>query len=217
VSCELVCVCVSLVRVVIICPASTHTALVSSPSLAVLHLSTYLTPTVYFRCTASFHVSLIARPTPSTDTPRQPTPPSQAQLPCAPPPHQRILPFFSPFAAPLCSLFPRRVTCAPFENFYFVILNSAVTVRHLRSIRRALQRNRLHRTPHESDRRLQITQRWNDFNGKHGPSAQNSSCLTPPWLNRVKANRHWADPSPTHTSRTNKVRIAGHRNGTAQR
>ena len=39
VSCELVCVCVSLVRVVIICPASTHTALVSSPSLAVLHLS----------------------------------------------------------------------------------------------------------------------------------------------------------------------------------
>ena len=42
VSCELVCVCVSLVRAVIICPASTHTALVSSPSLAVLHLSTYL-------------------------------------------------------------------------------------------------------------------------------------------------------------------------------
>ena len=41
VSCELVCVCVSLVRVVIICPASTHTALVStSPSLTVLHLST---------------------------------------------------------------------------------------------------------------------------------------------------------------------------------
>ena len=37
-----VCVCVSLVRVVIICLASTHTALVSSPSLAVLHLSTYL-------------------------------------------------------------------------------------------------------------------------------------------------------------------------------
>ena len=24
---------------------------------------------------------------------------------------------FVPFAAPLCSLFPRRVTCAPFENF----------------------------------------------------------------------------------------------------
>ena len=41
-NCELVCVCVSLVRAVIICPASTHTALVSSPSLAVLHLSTYL-------------------------------------------------------------------------------------------------------------------------------------------------------------------------------
>ena len=39
VSCELVCVCVSLVRVVIICPASTHTALVSSPSLAVLRPS----------------------------------------------------------------------------------------------------------------------------------------------------------------------------------
>ena len=39
---SLFCVCVSLVRVVIICPASTHTALVSSPSLAVLHLSTYL-------------------------------------------------------------------------------------------------------------------------------------------------------------------------------
>ena len=37
--CELVCVCVSLVRVVIICPASTHTALVSSPSLTVLRLS----------------------------------------------------------------------------------------------------------------------------------------------------------------------------------
>ena len=33
---------VSLVRVVIICPASTHNVLVSSPSLAVLHLSTYL-------------------------------------------------------------------------------------------------------------------------------------------------------------------------------
>ena len=42
VSCEPVCVCVSLVRVVIICLASTHTALVSSPSLAVLHFSTYL-------------------------------------------------------------------------------------------------------------------------------------------------------------------------------
>ena len=42
VSCELVCVCVSLVRVVIICLASTHTALVSSPSLAVLHLPTYI-------------------------------------------------------------------------------------------------------------------------------------------------------------------------------
>ena len=42
VSCEPACVCVSLVRVVIICLASTHTALVSSPSLAVLHLSTYL-------------------------------------------------------------------------------------------------------------------------------------------------------------------------------
>jgi len=42
VSCELVCVCVSFVRVVIICLASTHTALVSGPSLAVLHLSTYL-------------------------------------------------------------------------------------------------------------------------------------------------------------------------------
>jgi len=42
VSCEPACVCVSLVRVVIICPASTHTALVSSPSLeqAVLHLPT---------------------------------------------------------------------------------------------------------------------------------------------------------------------------------
>ena len=38
-SCELVCVCVLLVRVVIICPASTHTALVSSPSLTVLRLS----------------------------------------------------------------------------------------------------------------------------------------------------------------------------------
>ena len=38
VSCEPVCVCVSLVRVVIVCLASTHTALVSSPSLAVLHL-----------------------------------------------------------------------------------------------------------------------------------------------------------------------------------
>ena len=32
----------SFVRVVIICLASTHTALVSSPSLAVLHLSAYL-------------------------------------------------------------------------------------------------------------------------------------------------------------------------------
>ena len=41
-SCEPVCVCVSLVRAVIICPASTHTALVSSPSLAVLHLPTYI-------------------------------------------------------------------------------------------------------------------------------------------------------------------------------
>ena len=35
---ELVCVCVSLERVVIICLASIHTALVSSPSLTVLHL-----------------------------------------------------------------------------------------------------------------------------------------------------------------------------------
>ena len=44
--CACLCLCVaSHVRVVIICPASTHTALVSSPSLAVLHLSTYL-PTV---------------------------------------------------------------------------------------------------------------------------------------------------------------------------
>ena len=42
VSCELVCVCVSLVRAVIICLASTHTALVSSPSLTVLHLPTYI-------------------------------------------------------------------------------------------------------------------------------------------------------------------------------
>ena len=42
VSRELVCVCVSLVRVVIICLASTHTALVSSPSLTVLHLPTYM-------------------------------------------------------------------------------------------------------------------------------------------------------------------------------
>ena len=41
-TCELVCVCVSFVRVVIICPASTHTALVSSPSLTVVHLSTYI-------------------------------------------------------------------------------------------------------------------------------------------------------------------------------
>ena len=41
----------SLVRVVIICPASTHTALVSSPGLAVLHLSTYL-PTGYGTGTA---------------------------------------------------------------------------------------------------------------------------------------------------------------------
>ena len=39
VSCELVCVCVSLARVVIFCLASTHTALVSS--LTVLHLPTY--------------------------------------------------------------------------------------------------------------------------------------------------------------------------------
>ena len=39
-----VCVCVSLERVVVICPASTHTALVSSPSLTVLFtfLPTYL-------------------------------------------------------------------------------------------------------------------------------------------------------------------------------
>ena len=35
-------VAVSLVRVVIICLASTHTALVSSPSLTVVHLSTYI-------------------------------------------------------------------------------------------------------------------------------------------------------------------------------
>ena len=42
VSCELVCVCVSFVRVVIICPASTHTALVSSPSLTVVRLSAHI-------------------------------------------------------------------------------------------------------------------------------------------------------------------------------
>ena len=49
VSCELVCVCVSFVRVVIICLASTHTALVSSPSLRWLFftfLPTYLRPAV---------------------------------------------------------------------------------------------------------------------------------------------------------------------------
>ena len=39
---EPVCVCVSLERVVIICLASIHTALVSSPSLTVLHLPTYM-------------------------------------------------------------------------------------------------------------------------------------------------------------------------------
>ena len=39
---SLFCVCVSLVRVVIICLASTHTASVSSPSLTVLHLPTYI-------------------------------------------------------------------------------------------------------------------------------------------------------------------------------
>jgi len=48
VSCELVCVFVSLVRVVIICLASTHTALVSSPSLTVLHLPTYIHPCCRF-------------------------------------------------------------------------------------------------------------------------------------------------------------------------
>ena len=36
------CLCVALERVVIICLASTHTALVTSPSLAVLHLPTYI-------------------------------------------------------------------------------------------------------------------------------------------------------------------------------
>ena len=56
VSCELVCVCVSFVRVVIICLASTHTALVSSPSLAVLHLSTYLpTDSSDFQCLCMEH------------------------------------------------------------------------------------------------------------------------------------------------------------------
>ena len=30
---------------------------------------------------------------------------------------------FVPFAAPLCSLFPRRVTCAPFENLYVINLS----------------------------------------------------------------------------------------------
>ena len=41
--CEFVCVCVSLQRAVISCLASTHTALVSSPSLTVLHLPNKLT------------------------------------------------------------------------------------------------------------------------------------------------------------------------------
>ena len=45
---------VSLVRVVIICPASTHTASVSSPSLTVLHLPTYIHQYSEFAlCTAS--------------------------------------------------------------------------------------------------------------------------------------------------------------------
>ena len=57
VSCELVCVCVSLVRVVIICPASTHTALVSSPSLAVLHLSTYLPCFIPLKVSKSRYIS----------------------------------------------------------------------------------------------------------------------------------------------------------------
>ena len=45
---SLFCVCVSLLRAVIICLASTHTALVSSPSLTVVHLSTYLP--IYLQC-----------------------------------------------------------------------------------------------------------------------------------------------------------------------
>ena len=76
VSCELVCVCVSLVRVVIICPASTHTALVSSPSLAVLHLSTYL-PTCYNETNArrTWHIALGPTDIPHTRRPRaRPTP-----------------------------------------------------------------------------------------------------------------------------------------------
>ena len=42
VSCELACVCVSLERVVVICLASTHTALVSSPSLTVCSSPSYI-------------------------------------------------------------------------------------------------------------------------------------------------------------------------------
>ena len=52
VSCELVCVCVSLERVVIICLASIHTALMSSPSLTVLHLPAYIHTYAAGRCAA---------------------------------------------------------------------------------------------------------------------------------------------------------------------
>ena len=62
VSCEPVCVCVSLVRVVIICPASTHTALVSSPSLTVVHLSTYIHTMVTSKRKFDFEGSYLKRP-----------------------------------------------------------------------------------------------------------------------------------------------------------
>ena len=61
VSCELVCVCVSFVRVVIICPASTHTALVSSPSLTVVHLSTYIHTMVTSKRKFDFEGSYLKR------------------------------------------------------------------------------------------------------------------------------------------------------------
>ena len=69
---SLFCVCVLLERVVIICPASTRTALVSSPSLTVLHLSVCLPTYVQDKNPAFFpqNKRKMGRRRPAGETPR---------------------------------------------------------------------------------------------------------------------------------------------------
>ena len=99
VSCELVCVCVSLVRVVIICLASTHTALplVSSPSLD-CSSPFYLPTSLFFLFFTALQAMLGRRR------------PSQIGEPAAPAvAHVRNAPMFTFFfAAVMTQLYPLK-------------------------------------------------------------------------------------------------------------